>query len=244
MGGWPGAPRARRALPAPAVSHTARTPGAGTGGPLRSTMPRARPGGRTTLPAARAHGPGRSGPGLPAAQVAACGGWRPLQAAPGRTPGASAAGAAARRCQCHGVRRGARGRVGGRPPAPSIPAARPPHAALTLERRRRIEELSRSSRQRLLQSRDRMFSKFTSILQHAVEAVRPPAGPATPRRGCEPGLAAQWAPRGGAAGLGGARYRSLSAVPLPRGVLPGQGWRRGTPPSRQVRRLRLAPAAG
>ncbi|XP_003223534.2 FHF complex subunit HOOK interacting protein 2A isoform X2 [Anolis carolinensis] len=53
----------------------------------------------------------------------------------------------------------------------------PAHAALTLEperpRRRRIEELSRASRQRLLQSRDRMFSKFTSILQHAVEALAP-----------------------------------------------------------------------
>ncbi|KAM6347213.1 FHF complex subunit HOOK interacting protein 2A isoform 2-T2 [Alca torda] len=172
-GGWPGAPRAHCALPAPAVSHTARTPGAGTGRPLPWTTPRARPGGRTALPSAQAHGPGRSGPGLPAARLAACGGWRPLQAAPGRTPGASAAGAAARRCQCHGVRRGARGRAGGRPPAPSIPAARSPYAALTLERRRRIEELSRTSRQRLLQSRDRMFSKFTSILQHAVEALAP-----------------------------------------------------------------------
>lgn len=58
-----------------------------------------------------------------------------------------------------------------------------PAPAFTLERprqpqqgrRRRIEELSRSSRERLLQSRDRMFSKFTSILQHAVEAVRPRA---------------------------------------------------------------------
>ncbi|MEJ1270955.1 family with sequence similarity 160 member B1 [Cricetulus griseus] len=40
-------------------------------------------------------------------------------------------------------------------------------------RRRRIEELSRSSRERLLQSRDRMFSKLTSILQHAVEALAP-----------------------------------------------------------------------
>lgn len=57
----------------------------------------------------------------------------------------------------------------------------PPAPAFTLERpgqpqqgrRRRIEELSRSSREKLLQSRDRMFSKLTSILQHAVEAVRP-----------------------------------------------------------------------
>ncbi|EDL01781.1 expressed sequence AI450540, isoform CRA_b, partial [Mus musculus] len=36
-----------------------------------------------------------------------------------------------------------------------------------------IEELSRSSREKLLQSRDRMFSKLTSILQHAVEALAP-----------------------------------------------------------------------
>lgn len=72
------------------------------------------------------------------------------------------------------------------PAAPVIRSPRPgpPHAALTLERRRRrIEELSRSSRQRLLQSRDRMFSKFTSILQHAVEAVRPPAAHTTQIRG-------------------------------------------------------------
>uniref|UniRef100_A0A8C3GH61 Family with sequence similarity 160 member B1 n=1 Tax=Cairina moschata TaxID=8855 RepID=A0A8C3GH61_CAIMO len=61
---------------------------------------------------------------------------------------------------------------GSEEPGP-VPAAGPPHAALTLERRRRIEELSRASRQRLLQSRDRMFSKFTSILQHAVEALAP-----------------------------------------------------------------------
>ncbi|KAJ8789558.1 hypothetical protein J1605_022085 [Eschrichtius robustus] len=70
-------------------------------------------------------------------------------------------------------------------PGPPRPSARPPRPApaFTLERprqpqqgrRRRIEELSRSSRERLLQSRDRMFSKFTSILQHAVEAVRPRA---------------------------------------------------------------------
>lgn len=70
-------------------------------------------------------------------------------------------------------------------PGPPRPSARSPRPApaFTLERprqpqqgrRRRIEELSRSSRERLLQSRDRMFSKFTSILQHAVEAVRPRA---------------------------------------------------------------------
>lgn len=70
-------------------------------------------------------------------------------------------------------------------PSPPRPSARPPRPApaFTLEpprqpqqgRRRRIEELSRSSRERLLQSRDKMFSKFTSILQHAVEAVRPRA---------------------------------------------------------------------
>uniref|UniRef100_A0A4X1T0Q2 Family with sequence similarity 160 member B1 n=1 Tax=Sus scrofa TaxID=9823 RepID=A0A4X1T0Q2_PIG len=66
------------------------------------------------------------------------------------------------------------------PPRPSACAPRPA-PAFTLERprqpqqgrRRRIEELSRSSRERLLQSRDRMFSKFTSILQHAVEALAP-----------------------------------------------------------------------
>ncbi|KAK2099041.1 hypothetical protein P7K49_024492 [Saguinus oedipus] len=72
-------------------------------------------------------------------------------------------------------------------------SARPPRPApaFTLERprqpqqgrRRRIEELSRSSRERLLQSRDRMFSKFTSILQHAVEAH------------CRPWMAAAYAPR-------------------------------------------------
>uniref|UniRef100_F7BGL9 FHF complex subunit HOOK interacting protein 2A n=4 Tax=Equus TaxID=9789 RepID=F7BGL9_HORSE len=66
---------------------------------------------------------------------------------------------------------------------PPRPSARPPRPApaFTLERprqpqqgrRRRIEELSRSSREKLLQSRDRMFSKFTSILQHAVEALAP-----------------------------------------------------------------------
>lgn len=90
---------------------------------------------------------------------------------------------------------------GSEEPGP-VPAAGPPHAALTLERRRRIEELSRASRQRLLQSRDRMFSKFTSILQHAVEAVRPPASPATQRRGSERGLAAGRADTG-MAGAGG-----------------------------------------
>lgn len=63
----------------------------------------------------------------------------------------------------------------------SAPLPGPPAPAFTLERpgqpqqgrRRRIEELSRSSRERLLQSRDRMFSKLTSILQHAVEALAP-----------------------------------------------------------------------
>nr|XP_020033790.1 protein FAM160B1 isoform X1 [Castor canadensis] len=72
-----------------------------------------------------------------------------------------------------------------RRPGPALPrpSARPPRPApaFTLERprqpqqgrRRRIEELSRSSREKLLQSRDKMFSKFTSILQHAVEALAP-----------------------------------------------------------------------
>lgn len=112
-----------------------------------------------------------------------CRGWRPLQDTRSLGSRRRAAGGVSATVSA-GEREAA--------PAPArpIPAARPPYAALTLERRRRrIEELSRSSRQRLLQSRDRMFSKFTSILQHAVEAVRPPAGPATPRRGCDPGLA-------------------------------------------------------
>lgn len=107
-------------------------------------------------------------------------------------------------------------------PGPLRPSACAPRPApaFTLERprqpqqgrRRRIEELSRSSRERLLQSRDRMFSKFTSILQHAVEAVRPraagarqagdggglrsPAGPGRARRP-RPGPR-RTRPRGGA----------------------------------------------
>lgn len=232
--GWLGAARAAPHTGDPAqgpCSGQARhkRPGAiGNAGGTASAVTARAGGQRSRLPRTRAPGQaapgrlGRAGPGPPRGAVGAYGGWRPLQAAAGRTPGASAAGAAARRSQCHGVRRRARGRAGARP----IPAARPPHAALTLERRRRIEELSRSSRQRLLQSRDRMFSKFTSILQHAVEAVRPPAGPATPRRGCEPGPAAERAPRGAAARSGRpGPARSLSAVPracrLPRGSLPG-----------------------
>ncbi|KAJ8365176.1 hypothetical protein SKAU_G00140070 [Synaphobranchus kaupii] len=39
--------------------------------------------------------------------------------------------------------------------------------------RKKIEEFSRSSREKLLQSKNKMFSKFTSILQHAVEALAP-----------------------------------------------------------------------
>lgn len=38
-------------------------------------------------------------------------------------------------------------------------------------RKKKIEEFSRSSREKLVQSKNKMFSKFTSILQHAVEAV-------------------------------------------------------------------------
>lgn len=38
-------------------------------------------------------------------------------------------------------------------------------------RKKKIEEFSKSSREKLVQSKNRMFSKFTSILQHAVEAV-------------------------------------------------------------------------
>lgn len=115
------------------------------------------------------------------------------------------------------------------------PSARPPRSApaFTLERprqpqqgrRRRIEELSRSSRERLLQSRDRMFSKFTSILQHAVEAVRPRGlrahdglGVAAAYAPCRPGESRRLRPgprrprlpgwarlRAGAAGLSGLR---------------------------------------
>ncbi|KAL8187306.1 UNVERIFIED_CONTAM: hypothetical protein K2H54_044120 [Gekko kuhli] len=115
-----------------------------------------------------------------------------------RLPGAAARPGAGL-CQCHGVacrccgeeeaseRATQRRSLSARPAsvADLIRSLRPgpPYAALTLERRRRIEELSRSSRQRLLQSRDRMFSKFTSILQHAVEAVRPPAAHTTQIRG-------------------------------------------------------------
>ncbi|XP_054655567.1 protein FAM160B1 [Dunckerocampus dactyliophorus] len=40
-------------------------------------------------------------------------------------------------------------------------------------RKKKIEEFSRSSREKLVQSKNRMFSKFTSILQHAVEALAP-----------------------------------------------------------------------
>ncbi|KAL0964179.1 hypothetical protein UPYG_G00320300 [Umbra pygmaea] len=39
--------------------------------------------------------------------------------------------------------------------------------------RKKIEEFSRSSRDKLVQSKNKMFSKFTSILQHAVEALAP-----------------------------------------------------------------------
>lgn len=38
-------------------------------------------------------------------------------------------------------------------------------------RKKKIEEFSRSSREKIVQSKNKMFSKFTSILQHAVEAV-------------------------------------------------------------------------
>lgn len=136
-----------------------------------------------------------------------CKGWRPLQDTRSLGSRRRAAGGVSATVSA-GEREAA--------PAPArpIPAARPPYAALTLERRRRrIEELSRSSRQRLLQSRDRMFSKFTSILQHAVEAVRPPAGPATPRRGCDPGLA-----RGGGSDL--ARRPFPAAPPAAAGGAP------------------------
>lgn len=44
----------------------------------------------------------------------------------------------------------------------------------TLERRRqKISDFSRSSREKLQQQREKMFSKFTSILQQAVEALAP-----------------------------------------------------------------------
>lgn len=141
-------------------------------------------------------------------------------------------------------------------PGPPRPSARPPRSApaFTLERpgqpqqgrRRRIEELSRSSRERLLQSRDRMFSKFTSILQHAVEAVRPraagarPAGaggglrspPARREPPASAGPSAAPAPRrgeapGGGCGVVGASGLALSRPPL---VLPALG-RRGPVPS-------------
>ena len=46
-------------------------------------------------------------------------------------------------------------------------------------RKKKIEEFSRSSREKLVQSKNKMFSKFTSILQHAVEAVS-----STPRDVC------------------------------------------------------------
>ncbi|KAK7925462.1 hypothetical protein WMY93_007772 [Mugilogobius chulae] len=40
-------------------------------------------------------------------------------------------------------------------------------------RKKKIEDFSRSSREKLVQSKNKMFSKFTSILQHAVEALAP-----------------------------------------------------------------------
>lgn len=40
-------------------------------------------------------------------------------------------------------------------------------------RKKKIEEFSRSSREKIVQSKNKMFSKFTSILQHAVEALAP-----------------------------------------------------------------------
>lgn len=88
-------------------------------------------------------------------------------------------------------------------PPPSAPRPGPPAPAFTLERpgqpqqgrRRRIEELSRSSREKLLQSRDRMFSKLTSILQHAVEAVRPSGARGAAGSG-EGGCGEAWEPPG------------------------------------------------
>lgn len=99
----------------------------------------------------------------------------------------------------------------------------PPAPAFTLERpgqpqqgrRRRIEELSRSSREKLLQSRDRMFSKLTSILQHAVEAVRP--------RGVRGGGDRPPGLRGAGEAAGGLRAppdRSL-CLPAPNRAAPG-----------------------
>lgn len=196
---------------------------------------RHRPGGRTAFQAFQDPGPGPGGAGQIRAGGAGTsprgGGCVRRVAAPAGRGGADTRSLGSRRrSPAESVPRcpPASERQSRRPPARPIPAARPPHAALTLERRRRIEELSRSSRQRLLQSRDRMFSKFTSILQHAVEAVRPPAGPATPHRGCEPGPAAERAPRGAGARSGRpGPVRSLSAVPracrLPRGSLPEPG---------------------
>ncbi|TKC53553.1 hypothetical protein EI555_015502, partial [Monodon monoceros] len=94
-------------------------------------------------------------------------------------------------------------------------------------RRRRIEELSRSSRERLLQSRDRMFSKFTSILQHAVEAVRPRAAgarqagdggrPTLPRRPRESPAASAWPSASPAPRRGEARGGRRGVVRAPRG---------------------------
>ncbi|KAG7249756.1 hypothetical protein CRUP_014283, partial [Coryphaenoides rupestris] len=40
-------------------------------------------------------------------------------------------------------------------------------------RKQKIEQFSRSSREKLVQSKNKMFSKLTSILQHAVEALAP-----------------------------------------------------------------------
>lgn len=127
-------------------------------------------------------------------------------------------------------------------PGPPWPSARPPcpAPAFTLERprqpqqgrRRRIEELSRSSREKLLQSRDKMFSKFTSILQHAVEAVRP--------RGCERTTGRGWRrPTFPAAGPGQREPGGLGPAAL--GV-PGPAKERG--PGRALRGRRGAGGLG
>ncbi|KAG7492462.1 hypothetical protein MATL_G00014670 [Megalops atlanticus] len=57
-------------------------------------------------------------------------------------------------------------------------AGRSPYETSNLDRsgsnrKKKIEEFSKSSREKLLQSKNKMFSKFTSILQHAVEALAP-----------------------------------------------------------------------
>lgn len=202
----------------PAATLTARVP------------PRPLPGAGTSGRAGRERGaPGWQRPGPGGAERGGHSRAEPVRgvAAPAGQPEPRQPPPRSQRCQCHGVRRGARGSAGARPPDPrgQAPACSPHPGAAAAADRGALEVLSAAAA---------AVARQDVLQVHLHPAARRGGGKAAGG----PGHAAPGMRSGPSAERGaGARAGPGAASPLPPALLPAG-------PRRALTRCRLGPAAG